>query len=765
MQKLILFILLFNCAYQLKSQVVTSLTDEKSLDLLLNIKKMVNKTPSINIRDLSDSELLDLERSDEENEKKNAPYRFAQLIEVELTPKNSGVWNSVDDQLVWTLQINANKAQSLSLTFQNLKLSEDAQIFIYSGKKDVVYGPLTNKSFSSTEEISTEVIEGNSITILFRTSQHSLKENNIHISYVGYGYRNGGAAFTSRDILEKSALACNVAVTDSRSDCYKMEQRAVAVTLYNNSTAFCTATLINSTNFNNDLPAYLLTAEHCSFVGGNPVFANLGVRFLYFNGSSYVTFIGTTQRAQTGTSTDASLLEMNQRPSAEHRLFFMGWDRSTSPPNSSRVLHHPQGAFMKISGDVDASITNTEPVVRPLNLQPQTAWRFNSGNNTAGGDFGVIEGGSSGSALINPSHRIVGQLSGGLAQSCNGSNGSSADKWFGRFDVSYNSGTTSATRLRDWLDPISSNVQNLNASFKLFSGGTIIPCVNLRQDVSAINLQTTAGLPYVYTWRSSNNLTISGSGSNVQVRANGSCVGCSAWVECDISLPSACGSQLIATSVRRNYSWGLSSDAKLKQTINPATNNNGNILNSYNVICANGTYSISTSLASLPLSSFYQLQWSSTGPITLYPGTSGCSFTTNSSGFATITCSVVNGEGCLTGVSESYTLDIRTSCTAGFSAAGSLLKAQLEPSLISQNFIEVFPNPSKIWATIKLAKDFDFLSGQIKVFNQSGVLVKSFKPKSLLEDLDISQLTDGVYFVCAQDQHFSKTQKLVVSRL
>ncbi|WP_421796674.1 T9SS type A sorting domain-containing protein [Haliscomenobacter sp.] len=765
MQKLILFILLFNCAYQLKSQVVTSLTDEKSLDLLLNIKKMVNKTPSINIRDLSDSELLNLERSDEENEKKNVPYRFAQLIEVELTPKNSGVWNSLDDQLVWTLQLNANKAQSLSLTFQNLKLSEDAEIFIYSDKKDVIYGPLTNKSFSSTEEISTEVIEGNSITILFRTSQHSLKENNIHISYVGYGYRNGGAAFTSRDILEKSALACNVDVTDSRSDCYKMEQRAVAVTLYNNSTAYCTATLINSTNFNNDLPAYLLTAEHCSFVGGNPVFANLGVRFLYYNSGSYVTFIGTSQRAQTGTSTDASLLEMNQRPSAEHRLFFMGWDRATSPPNASRVLHHPQGAFMKISGDVDASITNTEPVVRPLDLQPQTAWRFNSGNNIAGGDFGVIEGGSSGSALINPSHRIVGQLSGGLAQSCNGSNGSSVDKWFGRFDVSYNSGTTPATRLRDWLDPISSNVQNLNASYKLFSGSTIIPCVNLRQDVSAINLQTTAGLPYAYTWRSSNNLTISGSGSAVQVRANGSCVGCSTWVECDISLPSTCGSQLIATSVRRNYSWGLSSDAKLKQTINPATNNNGSILNSYNVICANGTYSISTSLASLPLSSFYQLQWSSTGPITLYPGTSGCSFTANSSGFATITCSVVNGEGCLTGVSESYTLDIRTSCSAGFSNTGSLLKAQLEASLISQNFIEVFPNPSKIWATIKLAKDFDFLSGQIKVFNQSGVLIKSFKPKSLLENLDISQLTNGVYFVCAQDQHFSKTQKLVVSKL
>src|SRR6185436_11249883 len=63
---------------------------------------------------------------------------------------------------------------------------------------------------------------------------------------------------------------------------------------------------------------------------------------------------------------------------------------------------------------------------------------------------GVTEAGSSGSGIWDPStHRLVGTLSGGFS-SC--SNPGSPD-CYGKLAVAWSSGSTAATRLRDWLDP------------------------------------------------------------------------------------------------------------------------------------------------------------------------------------------------------------------------------------------------------------------------------------------------------------------------
>jgi PKD repeat protein len=50
--------------------------------------------------------------------------------------------------------------------------------------------------------------------------------------------------------------------------------------------------------------------------------------------------------------------------------------------------------------------------------------------------------------LFDPAHHIIGQLFGGTASCSN-----NVDDYYGRFSVSWNTGTTAATRLRDWLDP------------------------------------------------------------------------------------------------------------------------------------------------------------------------------------------------------------------------------------------------------------------------------------------------------------------------
>jgi lysyl endopeptidase len=673
MKTLPILIITFFLCFSMDAQVVTQTTDHKFIEKLLQLDSLENIATET-ILDLPNQTIADLEAEDVVNESKSVPWRFAKLIETNISITSNGTLKSVGNTWVWALKIKTNNAKSLSLTFKNLQLTKGAEIFLFTNEKKVIYGPLTKEMYTTTEEISTEVLPGNSIFVLYRIPKSMEVIDNVVISKIGFGYRNGGSAFRNEGAVEDRTLSCHTDVTTATGDCFRMEQRAVARTLINNSSSLCTATLINNTQ--NNLRPFLITANHCSFDNAsNPVnFANLGIRFLFYQGnSSIITFIGATERVSTGAISDCSLLEMTQTPTSNQGLIFLGWDRSTTPPTTSRVLHHPSGDLMKISGDLDASITNTAALTFGRFMLPtSSAWRFNSGDNVAGGDFGALEGGSSGSALINPIHRIIGDLKGGNNQTCNGNNGSNATTlWYGRFDVSYSpSGvptTSAALRLENWLNPTFNNTQNLDARFQI-NGSSIIPCTYLPQYLNAPLLQTSGGVQYTYVWTKSSNLTLLGNSSSIQFYANSTCTSCATWVSCQIRTPVSCGDQLIATSVVRNFTFGTANDAKFVQTITPASNNNGSILNDYNTVCSGGTYSISTNLTGIPIPPNTQLLWTSnSGPVTIYQGYLGCSFTTNSPGVANITCSVVNGQGCLAGYSKTYTFNIISPCTTPFS--------------------------------------------------------------------------------------------------
>ena len=80
------------------------------------------------------------------------------------------------------------------------------------------------------------------------------------------------------------------------------------------------------------------------------------------------------------------------------------------------------------------------------NYATENVWRINDWQ------MGVTEGGSSGSPLFNENGHLIGQLWRGSA-ACSGTNDNGGYDEYGRFDVSWDAGTTVATRLREWLDP------------------------------------------------------------------------------------------------------------------------------------------------------------------------------------------------------------------------------------------------------------------------------------------------------------------------
>lgn len=271
---------------------------------------------------------------------------------------------------------------------------------------------------------------------------------------------------------------CEVNMNCSEGNNYQDVKNSVVRILVkvDNAYFWCTGSLINNTTF--DHAPYILTAEHCALNGSKfSSAADLKDWEFYFQyespncsnppnegnlASKVITGASMLARSndQGGTTgSDFLLLELDL--SFNNGLFppsiqpyFAGWNRLDIAPASGVAIHHPEGDIKKIStstqpalsGEYTASASNTHWIVY---------W-----NATANG-HGVTEGGSSGGAFFNGNREITGTLTGGFA-SCSFKND---EDFYGKFSYHWDqNGNTPNRRLKDWLDPLNTNVTSLSGT-------------------------------------------------------------------------------------------------------------------------------------------------------------------------------------------------------------------------------------------------------------------------------------------------------------
>ncbi|MBT8385393.1 MAG: T9SS type A sorting domain-containing protein, partial [Bacteroidia bacterium] len=223
----------------------------------------------------------------------------------------------------------------------------------------------------------------------------------------------------------------------------------------------CSGALVNNTA--QDKTPYFLTADHC-FTDNDGNDSDPALYSMRFNWISPIpicaattpstssvfntTTGGATFRARNAES-DVLLVELNNDISPAWDVTYAGWDRTDTDPTFEVGIHHPSGDIMKICRD-DTGATKA-------NTGSAKVWLIageGAGTLLDGGwELGVTEGGSSGSPLFDQNGRIIGQLFGGTA-ACNNTFDNNAYDLYGRFAISWDTGTTPATRLKDWLDPI-----------------------------------------------------------------------------------------------------------------------------------------------------------------------------------------------------------------------------------------------------------------------------------------------------------------------
>ena len=375
--------------------------------------------------------------------------RYAQVIDVDITPETHGTWETLSDgNAVWRLRIQSKDAKSINLGFTKFFMPQGGTLILYSTNLKKVMGPFTPADNEEHEQLWTPVFDGEELVIEVQLPESRKNELELELTSVNHDFIGFSTVVSG---------SCNLDVICGTGDGWEIVEQyrdiiqSVAVIGTGGGT-FCTGFLVNNTR--NDCTPYFMTANHCLSQGEAP---SLVVYWNYINsdcrqpntsasgnfGNGVLTDFntGSIHRSHYAPS-DFFLVELDDEVSETANAFFAGWsaEQDFSTVDTLIGIHHPNTEEKRISFDFDT---------------PQRTFYFDATVDANADhvrvpdwDVGTTEGGSSGSPLFDDNKRVIGQLHGGGA-AC----GNNDSDWYGSITTSWEGGGSPQTRLKDWLDP------------------------------------------------------------------------------------------------------------------------------------------------------------------------------------------------------------------------------------------------------------------------------------------------------------------------
>ncbi len=421
-------------------------------------------------------DLAALRRDDERRQGEGLPPRFAVPRPVSIAPDEGGTWEQVDQAtMLWRLRVGSPGALSLNLGFGRYRMPPGGHLFIYpaggaAGGEVGGRGPsllhFTDADNEEHGQLWTPVLLADEIVVEVTLPVKELAELDLELTSVNVGYRGFGELVD--EAAPDKAGTCNVDVICPEGDPWRDEIPSVGVISTGGST-FCTGFMVNNTA--QDERPLFMTANHCGIDTGNA--ASLVVYWNFQSPECGQQGGGSLDQYQTGSilratfaTSDFTLVELDDPPDSTYAVSFAGWSRSAADPTSATAIHHPNTDEKSISFEYDP--TQTTSYLSTSAPGDGTHIRI------VDWDVGTTEPGSSGSPLFDQDHHVVGQLHGGYA-AC----GNDDSDWYGRLSVSWEGGGTSATRLRDWLDPLGSDAVAVDTYNPHATGLRVLPWSDL----------------------------------------------------------------------------------------------------------------------------------------------------------------------------------------------------------------------------------------------------------------------------------------------
>lgn len=387
-----------------------------------------------------------------------------------------------DSGKLWGVKIESSTAYGMQFYFSKFKLPEGAKLFIYNEDRTIALGAYTSENNPIVDtniiKFGTQYIFGNKIFIEYYEPVNPEFEGEVEVTKVIHIFRSQvltrGPFGTSGD--------CNINVSCPEGNGWGKEINSVAMILAYDSNLnlamLCSGSLLNNTD--EDGRAYFLTAYHClgePNIPYDPVFNHSTWLFLFNHQSKNCNSTGSDVSAYLGQSvygsillakdgfpyitSDYLLLELNTSEAilASYDACYAGWNRK---PNTHQppFFDYPQPPFVGIShpkGDIKKIAIDNDPLVSTLSGSENENtlaeyWMVNWEL-----DKGVVESGSSGSPLFDFNHRVIGQLSLGPQDGCNGQINKGRNYWYGKFDIAWQEGGFGF-----WLDPFNTGSMTTN---------------------------------------------------------------------------------------------------------------------------------------------------------------------------------------------------------------------------------------------------------------------------------------------------------------
>lgn len=327
---------------------------------------------------------------------------------------NGALKETDDGGYVYTSWVKSPGATAVRIHFKGFRLPDNASLYMYA-EDGQVFGPYTGQGPNDDDDFWSHTVIGDEVGLQLRhqgpASDADLQGTYFEVSEVGHlrpRFLGGACGYNAECVVN---LYC---ANDVNEPAVEDAKKAVALIQFISEPYIyiCSGSLLADTDATSTKP-YFLTANHC--ISTNAAASSLEAFFQFkqdtcstdcsgiaiANHPQGLRVHGATVKS-TSTTGDYTLLELNAP--APVGSTFLGWDANPVAFTNGQDLYrisHPSGAPQSYSEHVIDTAAGT------CGVWPRGDWIYSQDA------YGAIEGGSSGSPLVNAAGKVVGQLSGG----------------------------------------------------------------------------------------------------------------------------------------------------------------------------------------------------------------------------------------------------------------------------------------------------------------------------------------------------------------
>jgi lysyl endopeptidase len=379
---------------------------------------------------------------------------FARNYSIVADPQTAGKW-IIDSNRnkIWLLGIRSHDSYSIGLILSRFHLLGEARIFVYNEGRRYIAGAFTKENNSVSGILPVTHIPGNCIYIQLEIPSNQADYGELMIGEAAASFL---PIFTDEPLKDGRyglSGSCNIDINCEEGADWQDLKRSVC-RIVTNGNKYCTGTLLNTANSSRE--PYVLTAAHCIGSQGE---ANKSI--FYFNyesptcdgpdgsishqisGATLISTGDTLGESLNRDSLDFTLVKLNVSLLESFMVYYAGWNRSLMPADETVTIHHPLGDVKKISVDFDPPQTSYHYIPYYPEYVMYSHWRILEWN------LGTTENGSSGSPLFDQNMRLIGLLTGGLAD-CE----APVNDYFTKFNYCWNYYSQPTKNLQTWLDPL-----------------------------------------------------------------------------------------------------------------------------------------------------------------------------------------------------------------------------------------------------------------------------------------------------------------------